>query len=135
MEWFSFRSFLERSGQDSIKIRSLSFTFSRKTPENGFFELMKTFVWIQPSFSFKIDSSGARHVATDVKNGGIFVELYPTADSPDFQKKLFRTVVELRKICAHRWIELVELYWNRSLDELGVNLMTNNTFQIKISFF
>jgi hypothetical protein len=33
-----------------------------------------------------IDSSEARHIETDARNGEIFGDLYPKADSPDFKK-------------------------------------------------
>ncbi len=61
------------------------------------------------SISIQIDSSGARHVETDTRNGGIYDDLYPTADSPDF-KQIFWKQFERRTIGAYCWIELVELY-------------------------
>jgi hypothetical protein len=54
----------------------------------------------------QINSSGARHIETDSRNGGIYDDLYPTADSPDL-KKIWKPF-ELRTTGAHRWIELVE---------------------------
>jgi hypothetical protein len=41
------------------------------------------------SILIETDSSGALHVETDTRNGGIYDDLYPTADSPDFKKQYF----------------------------------------------
>ncbi len=38
------------------------------------------------SILIQIDSSGARHIETDARNGGICDDLYPTIDSSDLKK-------------------------------------------------
>jgi len=75
------------------------------------------------SILIQIDSSGARQVETDTRNGRIYDDLYPHRCQCWFQKKISWKQFELRTIGAHRWIELVELYWKRSLDELGINFI------------
>jgi hypothetical protein len=44
------------------------------------------------SILIQIDSSGARHVETDVRDGGTCDDLYPTADNSDFKKNILKTV-------------------------------------------
>ena len=54
-----------------------------------FSKLLNAFIWIQRQFWFKIGSSEAGNVDSDAKNGGTFDELYPRADSRDFEKNFF----------------------------------------------
>jgi hypothetical protein len=53
---------------------------------------MERFHLDRASILIEIDSSGARHIETDARNGEIFDDSYHKADSPDFKKKCLKTV-------------------------------------------
>ena len=113
IEWVSVRSFwngqkripskwdrvLWRSLEKHLRMDSLNWwTHSRQSNiilrkkrmySSPFSKLLKAFIWIQRQFWFKIGSSEAVHVDSDAKNGGTFDELYPRADSRDFEKNVF----------------------------------------------
>jgi len=71
---------------------------------------MESFQLDFASILIQIDSTGARYAETDARNGGIYNNLYSTADNPDLKKLLFWVRFELQTNGAHHWIELVELH-------------------------
>jgi hypothetical protein len=54
-----------------------------------FSKLLNAFIWIERQFRFKSDSSRARHVDSDAKNGGTSDELSFRAGNRDFEKQFF----------------------------------------------
>ena len=50
------------------------------------------------SISIQIDSNGARYAETDVRNGGIYDNLYSTTDNPDLKEYHFENRLSYKQM-------------------------------------